>query len=293
MEKTALIPFTSTLKAYLILTKPGILIGNLVTATSGFLLASKGSFSAALFLNTLAGLFLVMAAASVVNNGMDIELDKKMKRTEKRPLVLGVITLSKAYIFAAVLLLIGCALLLKFTNPLTAFLAVLGFIFYIGIYTPLKYKTYHATLMGSFAGAVPPVVGYTATTSQVDVIALLLFALLVLWQMPHFFAIAIYRFQDYIQASIPVLPVVKGIKRTQFQMVSYLILLEGVCLLFAPYTGYFFLIVSSLLNLVWLLLACQGFKAKEESLWARKMFLFSLLVVIGLSFSLAISPLYR
>jgi protoheme IX farnesyltransferase len=278
------------LTKYIQLTKPGILMGNSITAAAGFALASKGHFDPWLFLAAIAGLSLIVAAGCVFNNYMDRNIDKKMTRTQNRALVTGTISIKNALIFACALGAAGCALLAFFTNLLTLAVAVFGFVVYVFFYGFLKYRTMYGTEIGSLAGAVPPVVGYCAASHQLDGGAALLFTIIALWQMPHFFAIALFRSKEYAAASIPVLPLVKGISVTKIRMVLYTIAFLASTLLLTVYgyTGYAYLTVAALLGLAWLALCFKGFKAASCERWAHTMFRFSLLVVTILCIMIAI-----
>lgn len=269
------------MKTYYYLTKPGIIMGNLVTTAGGFFLASKGLVDGWLLLATIAGLGLVIGSACVVNNYTDRDIDQKMERTKNRALVTGLISGKKALFFAAIL---GCSgfLTLAFgCNLLTAVMALLGFLIYVLLYAMMKLRSIHGTFVGSLAGAVPPVVGYCAVSNRLDMAALILFVILVFWQMPHFFAIALYRFQDYFAASIPLLPVKKGFYQTKIQMHLYIIAFSIVTLslTYFGYTGYLYFCVALSLGFVWLMLCIKGLKATDDSLWARGMFRFSLVVI--------------
>lgn len=278
---------------YYLLLKPGIIFGNLVTLAAGFVLGSRGSFDFLIFLMTFLGLGLVIASACVFNNTIDREIDKKMERTRNRALALGTIKPPAAIFYALFLGLTGSLLLFFYSNMLTVALALFGFFIYVVIYSLWKRKTVYGTAIGSIAGAIPPVVGYTAASNVLDLGALLLFAILVLWQMPHFFSIAIYRFKDYQAAALPVLPVKKGMLRTKIHMVAYIAVFIAISgfLTYAGYTGLFYLIVSALLGVTWLILALKGFGCANDAKWARKMFAFSLVVVMGLSFSIPFSAI--
>lgn len=277
--------FSSTIKTYVQLTKPGIIGGNAITAFGGFALASQAGMDVQLLLTTLLGLCLIMASGCVSNNYLDRHSDKKMVRTETRGLVTGAITLNAAKIFSAILCLIGTLLLALFTNPLTVSIALFGLFVYVVLYSTLKYRSVHATLIGSVAGAVPPVVGYCAVSNHFDLGAFLLFAVLVCWQMPHFYAIAIYRLKDYTAALIPVLPVKKGLPTTKIQMLLYTLAFIGAstALFLCNDMGPLYLATSTLLGTAWLALCVQGFKAQNDTLWARKMFIVSLVVITALS----------
>jgi len=272
------------LTKYIKLTKPGIIMGNAITTAAGFFLASKGHFNLGLFLAAMAGLSLIVAAGCVLNNYMDRDADKKMSRTQTRALVKGTISVSHALIFGVALGILGSLLLIFFTNLLTLCVALSGFVIYVFFYSLLKYRTMYGTEIGSIAGAVPPVVGYTAVSHQLDGGALLIFLVIALWQMPHFFAIALYRSKEYAAASIPVLPLVKGVSVTKIRMVLYTLafIASTILLTFFGYTGYAYLSVTALLGLMWLRLCLKGFKAESHERWAHKMFRFSLVVIMVL-----------
>ena len=278
------------LKEYIHLTKPGIILGNLITCTSGFFLASKGDIDPALLFQTLIGLAFIIASGCVFNNYIDRKSDEKMERTKDRALVQGSISLKNARKLAIILFFLGCFVLIYFTNALALFAAMVGFIVYLFFYTLLKYKTSTATLIGSIAGAMPPVVGYVAKSSYLDIPCLLLFLIVVFWQMPHFYAIALYRINDYRAANIPVLPIAKGIEATKKEMFVYTVAYTLSCFLlaFLGYVGSFYMVTALLLGFAWIVLCLKGFKEKNVDLWARKMFKFSLLVVTILSFIITI-----
>ena len=275
------------------LTKPGIIMGNLITMASGFALASKGHFDGGLFLATALGLGLIIASAGVLNNYLDREVDKKMALTKNRALAKGLISGKSAIPFALILHLLGLLTLVLFTNLLTVTVALGGFFTYILLYGIYKFRSIHGTFVGSLAGAVPPVVGYVAVSNRLDAGALILFLILVLWQMPHFFAIALFRLKDYTAAAIPVLPVKKGVYATKVQMMVYIIafFLAASMLPFLGYTGYPYLASLILLGLAWLWLSLQGFKSTNDALWARKMFSFSLVVILGLCLTISVESL--
>ena len=273
------------LKTYYLLTKPGIIIGNLITTAAAFVLGSAGHFSGWLFLYTMAGLGCVIASACVFNNYIDRHLDQKMARTKNRAFATGSISVRSGLTFAISLGILGLAILALYTNFLAVAVASLGFFVYVILYSLWKTRSGYATLVGSISGAVPPVVGYCAAKGTFDLGALILFAILVLWQMPHFFSIAMYRLDDYASASVPVLPVKKGIRATKIQMVLYIISFILACslLLVFGYTGVTYLVITTLLGLAWLALCFQGFKCTDDKKWARQMFRLSLVVITALS----------
>jgi len=270
------------LKNYWIITKPGIIFGNLITGVGGFLIASKGDINALLFLATFAGLACIIAAACVGNNCIDHKLDQKMERTKYRPLATGALSLKKALIFAFFLLAIGSFLLMTYVNFLSCALAWAGLGIYLAIYSLFKTKNRFSTLLGSVAGAMPPLVGYAAVTRNLDIKALFFFLLMIFWQMPHFLAIAIYRLKDYQSASIPLLPLEKGILATKWHMLFYIAGFMGISalLLISCEANLGYLVFMELLGACWFFLALWGFKAQEDTLWAKKMFFASLVVIM-------------
>lgn len=280
------------IKTYYYLTKPGIIYGNLLTTTGSFLFAADGLFYPALMLATLSGTGLIIASACVCNNYLDRGIDAKMARTKQRALVTGIIPVRLALTYAAGLGLAGFAMLLLQTNRLTAALGLIAFWVYVVAYGLAKRHSVHGTLVGSIAGALPPVAGYTAVTAQLDSTAWLLFAIMVAWQMPHFYAIAIYRLKDYRAAGLPVLPAIRGIAATKRQMTGYIIAFIIACALLTIVgpAGYSFLIIMTGLGLVWLNHALQGFKTKDDGRWARHLFRFSLIVILVFSAMLALDP---
>lgn len=291
VEKVELPAFTFVTKAYCLLTKPGIILGNLVTTAGGFALASRGSFDVFLFFYTLIGIALIIASACVFNNYIDRVADEKMVRTRSRALVKGEIATRSAILFAIVLGSAGSLVLAFLSSPTALIAALLGFFVYVVLYSISKYHSIHGTLIGSVAGALPPIVGYCAVSNSFDRGALILFLIIALWQMPHFFAIAIYRLKDYAAASIPVLPLKKGMKATKIQMALYIIaftLISSLLFVF-DYVGYAYLIATVLLGTLWLLICATGFTCKNDTVWARKMFVFSLVVIMGLCIVIPLS----
>jgi protoheme IX farnesyltransferase len=271
-------------QAYYYLTKPGIIRGNLFTAAAGILLAAKGHINIGLFLATLGGIGLVIAAACVFNNYMDRKVDKKMARTKTRALVTGQISGRNALVFGTVLGFLGFSLLILKTNILTVFLGVLAIVSYVFLYGYAKRKSVHGTLVGTFPGALPPVAGYTAVSSQLDTAALILFFMLVFWQMAHFYAIAIFRRADYRAAGIPVRPSVRGVESTQIQILWFIAAFIAVSLLMtaAGYTGYSYTVVVMLVSGTWLYKGIKTLKL-DQTRWAKQMFGYSLLVLTSVS----------
>ncbi|CAI0937245.1 heme o synthase [Serratia entomophila] len=279
------------IKQYLQVTKPGIIFGNLISVVGGFLLASKGSIDYPLFLATLLGVSLVVASGCVFNNYIDRDIDKKMERTKNRVLVKGLIAPSVTLVYATVLGIVGFALLYIGANPLAMWLAVMGFVVYVGVYSLyMKRHSVYGTLIGSLSGAAPPVIGYCAVTNEFDAGALILLAIFSLWQMPHSYAIAIFRFKDYQAANIPVLPVVKGISVAKNHITVYIVafMVATLMLTLSGYAGYKYLIVAAAVSVWWLGMALRGYKTENDSIWARKLFVFSIVAITSLSVMMSI-----
>lgn len=241
------------------------------------MLASRWDIDWSLFVVTMLGSALVMACACVFNNYLDREMDIKMERTSHRPLPTGRIKPGSVIIYGIILGIAG-EVLLYMANGLTAVLGLVGIFFYVIVYTAwLKRTSTWSTSIGGISGAMPPVIGYVAVTNQIDLAAWLLFAILFLWQPPHFWALGIRRKEEYRAAGFPLLPVVKGVKRTKIQMIPYVILLiiANVLLYVYGYVGMFYLSIITVLGLVWLYYCFAGFKTTDDDRWSRKTFMFS------------------
>jgi protoheme IX farnesyltransferase len=279
------------IKKFISITKPGIILGNLITVAGGFCLASKGHLHVDLLLATLIGISFIIAAGCVFNNVIDRDIDEIMERTKNRVMVKGLISNTTAIIYGIMLGLAGVSLLLYFTNFLTVSIALIGLFFYVVVYTlGFKRNSIYGTIVGSVSGAVPPVVGYCAVSNQFDAGAAILFLLLCIWQMPHSYAIAIFRFNDYSLAGIPVLPIRRGLASAKINMFVYVLVFTIVSAMLTVfgYTGLYYLLVSLAISLWWLKLAWLGFKATDDRLWARKMFGFSILAITILSIMMSI-----
>ena len=248
----------------MLVAKPGIVVGNLISAAAGFLLASKGRIDGVALPATLLGISLVVASGGVFNNCVDRNLDRKMDRTRHRALAQGLISLPSAVSYATLLGLAGLALLWAATNLLAVSLVLAGLTIYVGVYSLyLKRHSVYAALIGSLAGATPPLAGYCAVTGRFDLGAVILLSIFSLWQMPHCYAIAVFRFDDYTNAAIPVLPVKQGTAAARKHMVGYILafLAATLMLTVGGYTGYRTLAVATGLGLSWLYLAWWGYKA--------------------------------
>ncbi len=286
------------IKDYYTITKPGIVYGNAVTLLAGFLLASRGNIDYFLLIASCAGLSLVIASGCVLNNYIDSDIDALMDRTKRRALVTHVISPIQALIYGLVLGIFGFGALGFFTNGVTVLAASVGFFVYVVVYSLwVKRISTHSSILGSISGAIPPVVGYLAVTGSFDVAACILFLVLVAWQMTHSFAIAIYRLRDYTRADIMILPVKKGVYKTKIQMLIYAILFfVATCSLYVfGYAGLLYLVSMVVAGGIWIGLCVKGLllAEKDNEAWARKVFLFSIILLLIFCVSIGIESFTR
>lgn len=264
------------------LTKPRIVMSNLITAWAGFFLAtrkySEWYWGDLIWMSI--GAALVMASGCVFNNYLDREMDQRMARTKNRALPMFRIKPISVFIYGSVLGILGL-LALFLVNPLTGWLGVIGWVSYVWLYTYwLKRTSTLSTVWGGIAGSVPPVIGYCAVSNNWDIGASLLFAFLFLWQPPHFLALAIRRKEEYRAAGFPLLPVEHGVETTKLQMLRYAAALPMTTILFyvAGLAGTIYLVISTVLGLIWLWGIYQGFSvnADQEEAWAKRWFFYSI-----------------
>jgi len=210
----------SLLNAYVELTKPRITTLVLVTTFIGFFLGNKGIHSWPLLLITIFGAALVCAGASALNHYLERDVDCLMLRTQNRPIPSGLISPAHAMNFGIILVLLGIIILGSMVNLLTAFLSLLTAFLYVVIYTPLKRISWFNTTIGAIPGAIPPMGGWTAATNHLDFGAWVLFAILFVWQHPHFFAIAWMCKEDYKRGGFKMLPVLEPDGARTFQLIK-------------------------------------------------------------------------
>ncbi len=279
-------------RRYWSVTKPGIIMGNFISVAGGFLLASKGDVDLWLMTATLIGLSLVIASGCAINNVIDRDIDIKMARTRTRVTVTGEMSGMAALCHGIVLGIMGFGLLIAYTTQVAVLFAAFGYFIYVGVYSLyMKRNSVYGTFIGSLSGAVPPVVGYCAVTGQFDMGALILLVMFSLWQMPHSYAIAIFRFKDYQAANIPVLPVAQGIDKAKRHIVLYIAIYTLVVMLLPinGYTGAAFMAVACTTSFWWLLMALRGYRRNiDVSGWARQVFAFSIINITALSIAMAV-----
>ena len=218
-------------EAYFELTKPSITFMILISTALGYYLGSDGILDFKRFFFTLLGSCLVSSGAGALNHFAEMETDRLMTRTSKRPLPSGIVAPGHARIFGITFILFGTFLLYIFTNPLTALLALITALLYIFIYTPLKKMTWLNTSIGAIPGSIPPLGGWVAAKGVLEPEAWVLFAILFLWQHPHFYAIALMFKEDYEKAGLKMLTVLEPDgRRTNRQIIWHSLLLIPVSL---------------------------------------------------------------
>jgi protoheme IX farnesyltransferase len=279
---SAAAPLPSVWRQYHALTKPRVIQLIVFCALIGMVLAVPGAPTwAQVQLAAIAcfGIWLVAGAAAAFNCVVEQQIDAKMKRTAWRPTAKGQLTNGKTLSFSAVLCGAGSAVLYFWVNPLTMWLTFATFVGYAVVYTViLKPLTPQNIVIGGASGAMPPVLGWAAMTGVVSPEALILFLIIFLWTPPHFWALALYRVEDYRKSGLPMLPVTHGSEFTRLQILLYTFVLFAACLM--PFvmrmSGWFYLVVAIALSI--------GFCGYAFALWrnysdalARKTFRFSLI----------------
>jgi heme o synthase len=245
----------SSVAAYIELSKPRILILILLTAIAGFCLASKGSIDIRLLIHMNVGVGLLAAGIGALNQFFERDIDRLMRRTERRPLPSGRLTPTKACLFGIATSIGGILYIALLINLLSGIMGIFTLGTYIFLYTPLKRKTPLSTFIGAFPGAVPPLIGWTAVSGNIGIEAIVLFAIMFFWQFPHFHAIAWMYREDYARAGIRMLPVIEPDGRsTSRQIVFYALVLLPVSLL--PFliglAGHIYLFGAFVLSLAYL-----------------------------------------
>ncbi|CAM4230768.1 heme o synthase [Psychrobacter arenosus] len=278
--------------------KPGIVFGNAITVLGGYFLAAKGHPDWLVLFQVLIGTMAVIASGCVINNIIDRDIDSKMQRTCDRVLVTGQLSIVNAFLYAAALLAVG-VLCLAATTPLALYSALFGYAVYVGLYSLyFKRQSVWGTFIGSFSGAIPPVIGYAALTPSIDAVYWVLFAMFAIWQMPHAYAIAVFREKDYSAADIPVLPVKYSFRTTQWHITISIALFVIVGSLLTAFkaTGYAYLAVHLALSGYWLWISMKPIKVDSEQdqiaqqvKWAYKVFGLSIVIMMALCFMMGVN----
>lgn len=275
---------------YFRLTKPWILVLLLVTTVGAMFIAAKGIPPISLILYTLLGGALASSGASVLNSYVDSDIDQLMSRTSRRPTVTGLVTPQETLFFGLALSTLSFLVFVLFVNPLSAALSTIGILYYVFFYTLyLKRATIHNIIIGGAAGAIPPLVGWTAVTNSFDLGAFYLFAIIFFWTPPHTWALALLVKKDYANARIPMLPVVVGEKETTYQIFLYSILLIVLTLLpfVAQVMSWLYFLAAAALGLPFLYLAWTLWRNFEKST-SKKLYKFSQLYLALLFLAMAL-----
>ncbi len=280
------------IRDYYILTKPGIVRGNIITAAAGFILAAGLDISLQRFGATIFGLALVIAGSCVANNIIDRNIDRRMTRTEKRLTASMNVNIGSLWFYAVALIAGGISMLLAFSTPAATLAAFIGCILYVVVYALAKRATAWSTLIGALSGAVPPVVGYLGVTGHPDVLTALIFLVLFWWQMPHFYAIAIFRRSEYRAAGLPIKSVIDGVVATQmsirYWIVSF-VAIVNLSTLFG-YTSWLYSLIVTPAAIYWIWTATHT--NKDAKSWARSVFGVSLIVLLSFSFAWTVEGLF-
>jgi heme o synthase len=278
-----------------LLLKSFVLVANVIPVLTGFWLALHFmelrlmDYWVVLIL-TITGSTFVIGGALILNNWYDVDIDTIMDRTKQRPTVTGSISLKTVLIMGVIFTVIGFVLLL-FTTMEAAVYAFVGWFTYVFCYTMWSKRKYTMnTVIGSISGAVSPLIGWTAVQEGFHKVPLVLFLILFVWQMPHTYAIAIRKFHEYKAAGVAMLPVVRGIDVTKRHVLAY-----AVCLFPLPFfltsLGSLFMILSVLLNVIWVGIAVSGFYMTDVQRWARLVFLFSVNYIMIIFVSMVVVTL--
>lgn len=273
-----------SIRDYVELCKPRVVLLMLLTVVVGMYLAAPAWVDLRILIAGLVGVGLCASCAAAINHLVDQRIDGMMARTQSRPIVRGAISSQQAGMFALIMGVLGLFVLAYFVNFLTAVLTFFTIIGYAGIYTGyLKRATSQNIVIGGLAGAAPPLLGWTAVSNQLDPQALLLVLIIYTWTPPHFWALAIFRFEDYKHAQIPMLPVTHGVQYTKLSILLYTILLAVVSVL--PFvvgmSGLFYLVGVMCLNIRFLYWAIQLYRKHEPKI-AMRTFRFSIIYLMVL-----------
>ena len=282
MTATNSLPTLSVFRQFYALTKPRVIQLIVFCALIGMVLAVPGMptlSQVGLAVVACVGIWLVAAAAAAFNCIVEQGIDAKMKRTAWRPTARGELSNTQTLLFSAVLGVAGSALLSIWVNPLTMWLTFATFVGYAVIYTViLKPLTPQNIVIGGASGAMPPVLGWAAMTGDVGPEALILFLIIFLWTPPHFWALALYRVEDYRKSGLPMLPVTHGSEFTRLQILLYTFVLFAACLLPFVYgmSSWLYLVTAVVLGVGFCLYAWQLWREYSDAL-ARRTFRFSLI----------------
>ncbi|MDA9181362.1 heme o synthase [Gammaproteobacteria bacterium] len=271
-------------RAYLESSKLRVVALMIFTSFIGMLLANPLSLNFEVLILGNLGIALMSLSAGSINQLLDQRIDKIMQRTKKRPLVSGILSTKNVIIYASIMAILGFCILYFRINTLTAWLTLASLVGYAFIYTLyLKRSTPQNIVIGGAAGATPPLLGWTAMTGQIDLIAIVLFLIIFTWTPPHFWALALYRKEEYFAAKIPMLPVTHGEQYTRVHITLYTLMLTIVSFLpfIIKFSSSFYLAGATILNLIFLYYVIKMQLAKNNLL-SNKIFNYSIVYLSAL-----------
>lgn len=292
-------PRPSVLLDFFELTKPRVMVLLLITMVGAMVWAEGGLPPLWLLAAALLGMGLSSGGASAINHALEPDLDIRMERTRERPVAAGRVEPRPAIIFGIILTILGVLVLVFLTGqPLAAAMALAGNLFYVLVYTMwLKRRTPQNIVIGGAAGAMPPLVGWAAVTGEIGWPALIMFGVIFLWTPPHFWALAIVKFDDYADAGVPMLPNVAGIRAATVQIVAYTVVLLAFSVAPLPLgwlgvtdevLGPIYGVIALLLGLRFLQYTVRLHRGAGDIDIARETFRFSLLYLAGIFFAMAL-----
>lgn len=269
--------FNARVRDIFSLSKPRLAALVLATTGGGLFLA-PGAMSTFYVLLTLIGTAMTVGAANTLNCYMERDVDGLMPRTRTRPLPAGRLPAWVALVVGLVLGAVSVPALAVFVNGITGALAAIALLSYVLVYTPMKLKSPMALFVGAIPGAIPPLMGYCAVTGELDWAGAVLFAILFIWQIPHFLAISLFRKDDYAGAGFKIFPIVYGERSAKVHAIVWAVLLLPVSVLPYPLgiTGVVYGVVASLLGLGFIAFAVRGLRKDAGRKWAKGLFLYSI-----------------
>ena len=278
-----------TVRDLIALTKPRITLMVLVTAAGGMWLA-PGPLSLLAMTVMLVTTGMVVGAANALNCYLERDSDRLMARTANRPLPDGRLEPVWALLLGVGMGMFSVPVLWIAVNPMTGFLGLIALLSYVAIYTPMKQWTPAALFVGAVPGALPPLMGWTAVTGTINAPGLVLFGILFFWQIPHFIAISIFRQEEYERAGLKVLPSVRGLQSSKVQAAVYSFAVWAVSILLVPYglAGPIYLFTAVVAGALFFGESLRGFRAPDAKVWAKKLFVASLIYLTVLFAALII-----
>lgn len=287
--------WTQTISAYIEVTKPKILIMLTFTSLCAALVAQRGLPSFSVIFSMLVSASLSAGGSAAINMWYDRDIDILMERTAKRPIPSGLINPPSVFWFGILLGCLSVVIAFVFVNPLTALLNAVGYFYYAVVYTMwLKRQTPLNIVIGGGAGAFPILIGWASVTGSLDSTAMFMFLVIFLWTPPHSWALALYKNEEYTNAGIPMMPVVKGARSTKIQSLFYMVLLFicSISLFIIGNLNYFYLIGALIFNSILLYFTWKMWKEEDHLfVWAKRTFICSLFYILGLFSTMVIGIL--